>query len=204
MFTHCLTKLSTMLEVPMLKSKNSALSGELQTGGCESELPTHNVHVAQTPSPYVTVSRGTQASPSFAQQMEREDASGKGDQCGSCSGIWAAGVLPVTACLPAAGAVSCHRYCNSRGRGVSQSSLFICVPQAPPVPDKVCVAENRAVYQVSSVTCQPSSWDFTNIPQQQVVYGEGVFIVCLYLNNAIKAIINRKGGIKAGSYLLAN
>lgn len=77
-------------------------------------------------------------------------------------------------------------------------------PQTPPTPDEVCVKENRTVYQISGDTCQPSSWVFTNTPQQHIVYGEGVFIVCLYLNKAIKAIFNCRAGIKAGSYLLAN
>lgn len=77
-------------------------------------------------------------------------------------------------------------------------------PQTPPTPDEVCVKENRTVYQISGDTCQPSSWVFTNTPQQHVVHGEGVFIVCLYLNKAIKAIFNCRAGIKAGSYLLAN
>ena len=62
---------------------------------CALEIPV----VPRSPSLCVAMSVVTQASPpSFAQQMEREDTSGKGDQGGSHVGTWAAGGLPVTAC----------------------------------------------------------------------------------------------------------
>lgn len=54
----------------------------------------YNLEIAVVPRPpslCLAVSGVTQASPpSFAQQTEREDTSGRGDQRGSCSGTWAA------------------------------------------------------------------------------------------------------------------
>lgn len=129
MFTYCLTKPSAMLELPVLKSKNSALSGELQTGGCESELPTHDVHVAQTPSPYVTVSRGTQASPCHLLSKRREKMPvGKAT---SVVLLWHLGSRCAPSdCLPAC-SCGCElsQILKQQGqRGFTKQSLRLCSP----------------------------------------------------------------------------
>lgn len=166
MFTHYLTKLSAAPHVNKWKfscPRSVFGQGFLVSQNCKLEIPV----VPRCPSPCVAVSGATQASPpSFAQQMERENTSGKGDQHGSHIGTWAAGVLPVAACLPAAGAVSCYSYRNRTGWGNSEGKVLICVPWTPPNPDEGCVKGNRAVYQALGVICQPSSWFFPNTPQR--------------------------------------
>lgn len=163
-----------MLELPVLRSKNSALSGVFKRGWvraassqcpcCPDSIPLRGCEQRSTARPRHLLSKWREKMPV-----------GKATSRPAWFWLWHLGSRCAPGdCLPAAGAVGCYRCWNSTGRGVSESSPFICVLQTPPIPDKVCVMENRAVYQVSGVTRQPGSWVFTNIPQQQVVYGEGM------------------------------
>lgn len=182
MFTHYLTNLSAILELPALRSKNSTLSGEHSNRAvwvraadlqcCPDSIPLRGCERRNTALPlHHLLSKWRERC-----QWERRPV---------WFLLWHLGSRCAPRdCLPAA--VSCYRYWNSTAEGFQKAVSSFVSPRLP-TPDKVSVKENRAVYQVSGITCQPSIWVFTNIPQQQVLYSEGVY---LYLNKTIKAIIN--------------